>query len=70
MVWWSWRWNCSLATSCSWWVTAGHWGHSLLRGLLESSLASWNLVSLDPFPAQFTTGRAGNSSFVLGLGTW
>lgn len=23
-------------------------GHSLLRGLLESSLPSWNLVNLDP----------------------
>lgn len=31
-------------------------GHSLLRGLLESLLASWNLVSLDPFQPSLLLG--------------
>lgn len=31
-------------------------GHSLLRGLLESSLASWNLVILDPFQPSLLLG--------------
>lgn len=31
-------------------------GHSLLRGLLESSLPSWNLVSLDPFQPSLLLG--------------
>lgn len=31
-------------------------GHFLLRELLESSLASWNLASLDPFQPSLLLG--------------
>lgn len=31
-------------------------GHSLFRGLLESSLPSWNLASLDPFQPSLLLG--------------
>lgn len=44
-------------------------GHSLLRGLLESLLASWNLVGLDPFqPSVLLGGQEAALCWDEGLG--